>query len=78
MKLKFAIWIATVTLAADMPLAAHHSFAAEFDAGKAIRLTGALAKIEQALPPARADELRACRERMTSVRTLHVRPVKAC
>jgi len=50
MKLKFAIWIATVTLAADMPLAAHHSFAAEFDAGKAIRLTGALAKIEWTNP----------------------------
>jgi hypothetical protein len=31
-------------------LLAHHSFAAEFDAGKAIRLTGTLTKVEWANP----------------------------
>ena len=37
-------------LAAAVPLAAHHSFAAEFDGTKAIRLSGALAKIEWTNP----------------------------
>ena len=37
-------------LAAAAPLAAHHSFAAEFDGTKAIRLSGALAKIEWTNP----------------------------
>ncbi len=42
--------IATFSLAGVTPLIAHHSFAAEFDATKAIRLTGALAKIEWTNP----------------------------
>jgi len=33
------------SLAATAPLVAHHSFAAEFDGSKAIRITGALTKI---------------------------------
>jgi hypothetical protein len=33
-----------------VPAIAHHSFAAEFDASKAIRLTGALTKIEWTNP----------------------------
>src|SRR5512138_2387522 len=33
-----------------VPLAAHHSFAAEFDASKAIRLSGTLAKVEWTNP----------------------------
>src|SRR5262249_28118013 len=37
-------------LAAATPLIAHHSFAAEFDASKALRVTGALAKIEWTNP----------------------------
>jgi hypothetical protein len=37
-------------LAAITPLAAHHSFAAEFDASKAVRLTGTLTKIEWTNP----------------------------
>ena len=39
-----------VVLAAAMPLIAHHSFAAEFDATQALRVTGALAKIEWTNP----------------------------
>jgi uncharacterized protein DUF6152 len=38
------------TLAATAPLAAHHSFAAEFDASKAVRITGTLTKIEWTNP----------------------------
>jgi hypothetical protein len=36
--------------AATAPLSAHHSFAAEFDASKAIRITGALTKIDWTNP----------------------------
>jgi hypothetical protein len=36
--------------AASAPLVAHHSFAAEFDASKAIRITGTLAKVEWTNP----------------------------
>jgi len=42
--------IAAASLATSATLAAHHSFAAEFDASKAIRLTGALTKIEWTNP----------------------------
>jgi hypothetical protein len=49
MKTIFAILIASI-LAAPAALVAHHSFAAEFDGTKAIRLTGALTKIEWANP----------------------------
>ena len=37
-------------LAASIPMLAHHSFAAEFDASKAVRLTGTLTKIEWTNP----------------------------
>src|SRR6188768_450503 len=33
-----------------VPLAAHHSFAAEFDASKAVRVTGTLTKVEWTNP----------------------------
>ena len=33
-----------------MPVVAHHSFAAEFDASKAIRVTGTLTKVEWTNP----------------------------
>jgi hypothetical protein len=42
--------IIALTLAVVTPLIAHHSFAAEFDASKAMRITGALAKIEWTNP----------------------------
>jgi hypothetical protein len=50
MKAMFAIFVASLSLAAGAPLVAHHSFAAEFDARKAIRLTGILTRIEWTNP----------------------------
>jgi len=50
MKTWVTLLIAGISLAGGTPLMAHHSFAAEFDATKAIRLTGALAKIEWTNP----------------------------
>jgi len=50
MKLRIAIFAASVGLTGAWPLLAHHSFAAEFDGSKAIRLTGALSKIEWTNP----------------------------
>jgi hypothetical protein len=50
MKIQISIMIAAMLLAAAIPLAAHHSFAAEFDATKALRVTGALTKIEWTNP----------------------------
>jgi hypothetical protein len=50
MKSKFLAVAAIVALAAAVPMLAHHSFAAEFDASKAVRLTGTLTKIEWTNP----------------------------
>jgi len=50
MKVRLSILLTGFLLAGSRPLLAHHSFAAEFDAGKAIRLTGALTKIEWTNP----------------------------
>src|SRR5215510_11099276 len=50
MKIQISIMIAAMLLAAAIPLAAHHSSAAEFDATKALRVTGALTKIEWTNP----------------------------
>jgi hypothetical protein len=50
MKSKFLAAAAIVALAAAVPMLAHHSFAAEFDASKAVRLTGTLTKIEWTNP----------------------------
>ena len=50
MKLKTWFGIACLALAVGTPLLAHHSFAAEFDATKAVRLTGTLTKIEWTNP----------------------------
>src|SRR5437867_7132171 len=46
------IFLLTVTalLAAAAPLAAHHSFAAEFDGTKRIQLTGVVTKVEWTNP----------------------------
>lgn len=37
---------AVAALAASLPLAAHHSFSAEFDSTKAVRVTGAVTEVE--------------------------------
>lgn len=44
------ITVAVLSLAAPAPAPAHHAFAAEFDAGKPVRLTGAVTKIEWTNP----------------------------
>ena len=50
MKSRLACVVIAGSLAAGAPVAAHHSFAAEFDASKAIRLTGTLTRIEWTNP----------------------------
>jgi hypothetical protein len=50
MRSKFLAAAAIIALAAAVPMLAHHSFAAEFDASKAVRLTGTLTKIEWTNP----------------------------
>jgi len=51
MRTKFAGIVATVAmLAAGVPMIAHHSFAAEFDSQKGIKLTGNVTKIEWITP----------------------------
>jgi UDP-N-acetylmuramate dehydrogenase len=49
-RFRIVIFAASVALTAGWPLLAHHSFAAEFDGSKAIRITGALVKIEWTNP----------------------------
>lgn len=48
--MKLTILFAGLGLAVALPLAAHHSFAAEFDGSKAVRLQGKLTKIEWTNP----------------------------
>ena len=50
MKLQLSITIAGLAAAAALPILGHHSFAAEFDGTKAVRLTGSLTKIEWTNP----------------------------
>jgi hypothetical protein len=52
MKRRLLLVVATLSglFASAAPLLAHHSFAAEFDASKAIRISGTLTKIEWTNP----------------------------
>jgi hypothetical protein len=50
MRTRLAVVLALFCAVASGPAAAHHSFAAEFDASKAIRVTGTLAKVEWTNP----------------------------
>jgi uncharacterized protein DUF6152 len=43
-------WVAAIAMAAALPAVAHHSFAAEFDGTKAVRLRGTLTKMEWTNP----------------------------
>jgi hypothetical protein len=46
MKIGAVASIAAATITASLPLAAHHSFSAEFDATKEIRVTGSVTKLD--------------------------------
>ena len=48
--MKRLLFAAAAIIIAAMPIIAHHSFAAEFDASQALRVTGALTKIEWTNP----------------------------
>ena len=50
MRGRLALLLVGASLAAGAPLVAHHSFAAEFDAKQATRITGALTGIEWTNP----------------------------
>jgi hypothetical protein len=50
MKHTLAVLLAFVAIVAGTRVLAHHSFAAEFDASKAIRVTGTLTKVEWTNP----------------------------
>jgi hypothetical protein len=50
MKLRVALWTCLAVLAAGASIAAHHSFAAQYDRDKPITLKGAVTRLEWANP----------------------------
>jgi hypothetical protein len=50
MKTRLAAFLGMAFAASVLPVAAHHSFAAEYDASKAIRITGVISKVEWTNP----------------------------
>ncbi len=50
MTIKLAALLGMTLAVTVLPIAAHHSFAAEFDASKAIRITGVISKVEWTNP----------------------------
>jgi hypothetical protein len=50
MRTKLAALLALALSATVLPMEAHHSFAAEYDASKAIRITGVISKVEWTNP----------------------------
>ena len=50
MKKKIVGFIAVTVLGAGVPAYAHHSFAAEFDGSRSVRLTGTITRIEWSNP----------------------------
>ena len=50
MKIRLAAFLGMAFAASVLPVAAHHSFAAEYDASKAIRITGVISKVEWTNP----------------------------
>jgi hypothetical protein len=43
-------WVAVAALSCALPVIAHHSFAAEFDAGKTVTLKGTISKVDWVNP----------------------------
>jgi hypothetical protein len=50
MRTKLATFLALALSASVLPVEAHHSFAAEYDASKTIRITGLISKVEWTNP----------------------------
>ena len=46
MRTKLTVMVAGIALCAAVPLVAHHSFSAEFDASKTFKFTGPVTKVE--------------------------------